>query len=178
MSLNLFFTLILLINLSILFLIKPMSSDGFESTKVKESEIAQITFSNFNLFDIGADSIVETTLSGRLGEAFQDGRYVIQEVELKYQNSNYVEQLKSNLAFYNEKEIEVVGDVLYNRSDNSSIETDKLSYDVENRYFYIPGDFLFKQNGSVVKGDTLLIKRDLGTINALNIKALFNRGEP
>jgi len=179
MSLNLFFTLILALNLIILFFVKPMSEKGLNrTTEVKKSEIAQVTFLNFRLFDIGKGNVLETILSGNIGEVFQNNRYVINEVELKYQNSHYAEELKSDVAFYNNKEIEVVGDVLYKRSDNTSIETDRLSYDIEHRYFYIPGDFIFKKNGSIVKGDTLLIKRDLGTINAFNIKALFNREKP
>ena len=86
---------------------------------------------------------------------------------------NYVEKLNSDLAFYNEKEIEVIGNVFYYRSDNSSIKTKRLSYDIEHKYFYIPGEFIFKHNGRTVKGDTLLIDRNRGTINAFNIKAVF-----
>ena len=169
MSLRLFAVAIFAINLVILIAIRPIG--GKASNSSKSTDTPKILFSNFKLIDINSNYQIETIISGSIGKAFSDGRYLIKDVELQYQNSNYIENLKSDLAFYNVKEIEVVGNVVYSRSDNVIIQTEKVSYDTEHRYFYIPGKFLFRQNSRVVEGDTLIIERDRGTINALNIRA-------
>jgi hypothetical protein len=152
-------------------------SNIFESAKGEE-EIPQVLFNNFTLFDIGRDSLVETILYGEEGKGLKNGRYIIRQVELQYQNTEFVENVRSDIAFYTDKEIEIAGLVLYTRSDGSSIETNRASYDTVNRYFYIPDKFTFRRNGVVFKGETLLIQRDVGTINAFNIDAVFKNREP
>jgi len=168
-SLRLFAVAIFAINLIIFITIRPIG--GKISNGSKSTDLPKILFANFELIDINSNYQIETIISGSVGKVFSDGRYLIKNVELKYQNSNYIENLKSDLAFYNVKEVEVIGHVVYSRSDNVVIQTEKLSYDIEHRYFYIPGRFLFRQNRRVVEGDTLIIERDRGTINALNIRA-------
>jgi hypothetical protein len=173
MSITLFLSIITAINISIFSFLKPLGDDFFSSTDLKEEQIPQIIFKEFALFDIGNSNLVETTLSGNYGEGFRDGKYRIRGVELKYQNSQYLEQIKSKYAFFDDGNIEIVGDVQYSRSDDSLVTTEKASYDIDNKYFYIPDSFIFKRGKTTIKGTTLIIKRDLGTISAFNINAVL-----
>ncbi|HIC10752.1 MAG TPA: hypothetical protein EYO61_05290, partial [Campylobacterales bacterium] len=120
MSLRLFAVAIFAINLIIFITIRPIG--GKISNGSKSTDLPKILFANFELIDINSNYQIETIISGSVGKVFSDGRYLIKNVELKYQNSNYIENLKSDLAFYNVKEIEVIGHVVYSRSDNVVIQ--------------------------------------------------------
>jgi len=174
MSLHLFTSLIFFFSFIILFFIKPIGGEFSHST-IQAQETPQIVLKNFEMFDIGKSGIVETTLSGEIGEGFRDGSYRIRKVEMRYQNSEYVENIKSRYAYYNGSNIEATNGVFYQRSDNSSIKTNKLTYDIENRYFYIPNSFIFKRNGMIIKGKSLIIDREIGKIKAFQIDAIVNR---
>jgi len=174
MPLHLFILLIFLLNFIILLLIKPIGNN-FVKSETDQSNIPQLLFKDFKLFDIGANSIVETTLSGKQGEGFRDGSYRIRDVKISYQNSKHIENIKSRYAYYSNNVIDAMGGVLYTRSDNSSIQTEKLSYDIENQYFYIPNRFVFERGGMITKGETLIIHRKLGKIKAFNIDTTLNR---
>lgn len=174
MSLYLFTALAFVFSFIILFAIKPTGGEFIDS-EIPVKEIPQIIFRDFEMFDIGKNGIVETTLSGEIGEGFRNGSYRIRGVEMRYQNSEYVENIKSRYAYYNGTNIEATNGVFYQRSDNSSIQTDKLSYDIEHRYFYIPNSFIFKRNGMIIKGKSLIIDREIGKIKAFKIDAIVNK---
>jgi len=173
MSLHLFTSLAFVFSFIILFAIKPTGGE-FVTSNIKVKEMPQIVFKDFEMFDIGQSGIVETTLFGEMGEGFRNGSYRVREVEMKYQNSQYVEFIKSRYAYYNGTNIEATNGVFYQRSDNSSIQTNKLTYDIENRYFYIPNSFIFKRNGMIIKGKSLIIDRGIGKIKAFQIDAIVN----
>ena len=173
MSLRLFISLVFILNFLILFFIRPIGGENFNSTDVNPSQIPQIIFKDFKLFDIGKNNIVGTTISGERGEGFRDGGYRIRDVEIKYQNSEYIEYVRGRYAYYNSHNIEIQENVFYQRSDNTSIKTDKLSYNIKNGYFYIPEDFIFKKNKIFIKGNSLIIDRNQGTTSAFNVKAIL-----
>jgi len=84
-----------------------------------------------------------------------------------------VSLLEPESDLYNQGIIETVGKVLYTRSDGSVIKTENMSYDISNKSFFIPKEFLFISQGMKVKGRTLTIDRNTGQIKAFNIDAIF-----
>jgi len=173
MPLHLFISLVFLLNFIILFFIRPIGGENFNSTDMNQSQIPQIIFKDFTLFDIGKNNIVGTTLSGERGEGFRDGSYRIRNVEIKYQNSEFIENIVGKYAYYNSHNIEIQDNVFYKRSDNRSIKTDKLSYNIENGYVFIPNNFIFQKDGFSIKGNHLVIDRDKGKISAFKIDAIL-----
>jgi hypothetical protein len=170
MSIYKFLFTIFGLNLFIFLILKPI---GIESSKLNSENIPQIVFQKFTLFDIGSNNIVETAMHGKKGMIFRNGKYEINEINIKYQNSKYIENLKSRYAYYNQGIIETVGEVLYSRSDGSIIKTKSMSYDISNKSFFVPDEFLFISQGMKVKGRTLTINRNTGQIKAFNIDAVF-----
>ncbi len=83
MSLRRFFSLILVLNLAILIFLRPIGDWQKTSKQIQNSEIPQIMFKNFYLFDLGSNNIIETIVSGQIGEVFRNGRYVIKKVGFK-----------------------------------------------------------------------------------------------
>lgn len=175
MPLHLFFLSIFSLNLIILFFVKPIGNNIKIKHDSSKFELPQVTFKDFKIFDVGDNSIVKSTLSGSFGEGYRDGSYKIKDVELKYKSSKFVEKITGNRAFYTQSNIEISGDILYKRSDKSSIKTDKLSYDFSGNYFYIPSHFIFQRKGTIIKGQTLTILRDVGRISAFNVSAILNK---
>jgi len=104
MSIYKFLFAIFSLNLFIFIFFKPI---GIEATKLEPENIPQIAFQNFTLFDIGSDNIVETAINGAKGMIFRNGKYEINEINIKYQNSKYIENLKSRYAYYNQGIIDV-----------------------------------------------------------------------
>jgi LPS export ABC transporter protein LptC len=156
-------------NVAVVLLLRPFNEGG-DVLKLPKN-VPQVSFKNFKLFNIDENRYVTMTLLGEYGEGYNNGTYRVKDVNLEYQNSLFLEKLRANYAVYKDGEIEVFENVKYQRSDNSSIEAEKLSYDVERGYFYIPDEFIFRRGGTVAEGRTMVIRRDSGVINAFNIKA-------
>jgi hypothetical protein len=170
MSIYKFLFTIFSLNLFIFLFFKPI---GIESTKLNPENVPQIVFKKFTLFNIGSNNVVETAMHGKEGMIFRDGKYQINNINIKYQNSQYIENLKSRYAYYNKGIIKTIGGVLYNRSDGSIIKTNSMSYDIVKKSFFIPKEFLFISPRMRVKGKTLIIDRNTGQIKAFNIDAIF-----
>jgi len=159
---------------AIFFYIEPMSS-AENSRYQNYKTIPQLSFVDFHLYDFDENQIVRTILNGSYGEGFKDGFYRVKDVNLTYKTRDSFENIRSDFAYYRKEEIEVVGDVHYRRTDGLTIDTERITYDLRDDYFYIPSRFLLYQKGSRIEGRTLVIKRRDGTINAFNIEAVIKR---
>jgi lipopolysaccharide assembly outer membrane protein LptD (OstA) len=134
----------------------------------------QVGFKNFQFFDMDKNKYVVMIVKGAVAEGFENRRYRMKNIDLMYQNTLFLETLKGNYAVYENREIDVLGDVEYERSDNSSITTNKLIYKIEEKKFYIPEEFTFRRDKTYIQGKTLIIERDSGKISAFNIQAILN----
>jgi LPS export ABC transporter protein LptC len=169
-NLSLFIALLFSINIGIFFFTQN-ENKSVSSLILFERKSPQIILSKFKLFEVDEKGSVKTTLSGSQGVSYQDGHYKIKDILLFSTNSNFVEKISGEYAFYKDKTMEVSGNITYKRSDGSELKTDRLSYYSVDDTFHIPNDFILRRNGAVVTGNTLYIKRESGIINALNIKA-------
>jgi LPS export ABC transporter protein LptC len=175
-SINTFILLLFFGSFTIFFYIKPIDVES--SLKYRDyKEIPLLSFSDFHIYDFDENRIVRTTLQGQYGEAFENSYYRIKDVELTYKSSRGFENISSNYAYYKNQEIDIIGDVTYSRDDGVKIDTDQITYDIRDDYFYIPKKFSLYQMGSQVNGRTLVIKRRDGTINAFNIEAVIKLGK-
>jgi LPS export ABC transporter protein LptC len=146
----------------------------YEKVSISENN-PQIILKNFKLLEIDESGSVNTTLSGLQGLSYEGGVYKIKKINLLSVNSEVVETISGDYAFYREKTLDISGNAKYNRSDGSQLETARISFDVEKNIFYIPSNFIFTMSNTVVYGNSLHIMRDTGVINAQNIKATLIR---
>ncbi len=166
---------IIILNFIILIFLRPIERDLSENKNQNSNEIPQIVFKDFQLFDISDKNILTTTLEGEIGEGFKNGNYKISNIKLSYQKYEYREELKGNYAFYNGNDFQLFGNIKYNRSDNSSIESNSTFYDIKNGFAYIPDKFKLSwhDKDGEVNGENLVVLIDNREIYAMNIRASF-----
>ncbi len=166
----------IILNIIILVFLRPLERNLSESNNDNnQTDVPQIIFKDFQLFDIGDENILTTTLQGESGSGYKDGRYEISKVKLSYKKYEYQEELTSDSALYNQNGFQLSGNVKYNRSDNSSIECNNIIYDIPNEYAYIPDNFILYWTGktSEINGKELVVLLNNKEIYAYDIKASF-----
>jgi hypothetical protein len=170
-SIKYFIWSVLVVVLVIFFRLEPINIQ--ESKNIDIEKIPQFSFDNFLFFDLES-KVVKTILKGGYGEGFDNGFLRMRDVFIVYQNNKFKETLKANYSFYNDSVMEFKQNVIYRRSDNLNLETISLSYDYNQKIFYVPEEFEMYKNGNFLKGRTLTIDQISGDIKANDIKAVLD----
>jgi len=149
------------------FSLTPDKIDNFSN-----KEIAQIDVGKFELLQFNEASMMRT-LSGKSAQRFSD-RIEVKKLELNEYTKKNSENLNAEHATYKEKRLHLHGGVNYKKSDNFTFITNRLFYDKELDFIYVPNDFTMNDGTNIAHARNMVYDRKNGTMTATKINALFD----
>lgn len=166
MNVNLFFFIVGLGLLSIFLFFRPM-----EIEKNEKEEIALLDLNQFTVYELGQGGL-QSIMKGSTAERFEK-RYEVHDANYTDNSQAYIQNMRSDFARYEGKEIYLEQNVRYERVDGLRFLSNEAHYDQKSGIASTKGSFTLLQHGDRVKGRGLHYHSSSGHIKAKQVSGTF-----
>lgn len=170
MSINYFFSSILLVLLMIFFLFKPL-----EIKQQKLQDVPLFNISTFTMHELDKSGTL-TLMHGKEAAKYLD-RYTIEKIDFTDNSKKYVANMRSNSGIYKNGIVYLEGDIVYLGKDGLTFKTQKASYDTKGAIATVDGNFLLYRGSNIVNGENLKYNHSLERVESGNVTAKYQLQE-
>lgn len=166
MSVNVFFTAVLVGLVAMFGYFKPLAS------QLKTGgEVPKIEMESFVIYEIAQQGL-ERFFEGKEGKKFED-RYEISSAKFSNNSKELFESVNADYAHYKDDFITLNGNVHYAREDGLEFRSDEGTYDQKNSIIRTEKDFVLTQKKNRVDGTKLYYNIDQDTVSADAIRGSY-----
>ncbi len=166
MSINYFFSSLLISLLMIFFLFKPM-----EIKQQKFEDVPLFTISDFTMYELDIKGV--TTLMNGVKAAKYSDRYTIEKMDFTDNSKNYQANMKSNSGVYKNSTVYLNGDIVYIGKDGLTFKTQKATYDRKTTIATADSKYLLYRGSNRINGENLKYNGSLERVESKNVIAKY-----
>ncbi|MEA3331304.1 MAG: LPS export ABC transporter periplasmic protein LptC [Campylobacterota bacterium] len=170
MNINIFFLFISIGLLMIFFLFKPLD--------IKEREFVDIPvfeLKSFTLYELNTKGL-STIMIGDSAIRYSD-RYRVSNINYTDNSKEYIANMKADNGTYKDEIVNLNGNVIYQREDGLSFETQKASYNKKTKIAYANTDYISYMGTNRVVGKSLIYNNLSKRVKSQSVVAKYQLQE-
>lgn len=129
----------------------------FQPLKIKQQEFGDVpllTMGNFVMYELESTGL-QTIMAGSKALRYTE-RYIVDDVNFTDNSKEFISNIQADNGIYKNNIIDLKGNVLYEREDGLTFESDTLNYNTKNSIAQTQDDYLVHRDKNSMRGTSFV----------------------
>ncbi len=150
----------------------------FKPLDIKKQEFIDIPLfelQSFTLFELNNKGLT-TVMKGSSATKFSD-RYSVENIDYTDNSVEYIASMRAKYGLYKNDTVDLKGDIVYQREDGLTFETQKATYNKKSKIAHVNTDFIAYRGDDMLKGSSMTYNNLLNRAKSTDIVAKYQLQE-
>ncbi|MDK9693060.1 MAG: LPS export ABC transporter periplasmic protein LptC [Sulfurimonas sp.] len=166
MNINYFFLATSFLLLMVYFVFKPL-----EIKEQPSGDVPLFNIASFTMYELNTSGLL-TMMNGSAATRYKN-RYAVEGIDYTDNSKKYIANMKSKSGIYKDDIVYLEGDIIYQREDGLTFQTQKANYNKKTSTAVVDGEYLLYRGKDRVEGRELRYNSSLETISSQDVTAKY-----